>query len=1209
MFSKYSVKKPLTIVVAVILTIILGFVSFTSMSTDLLPKIDLPYVIVVTPYPGASPEKVEISVTKPLEQILATTSGIENINSVSNENSSMIMLEFNQSVNMDSIMIEISSKIDQVKAKFEEGVSTPTIMKINPDMMPIMVASVDVDGKDIREISDFVTDNIIPEFERIDGVASVEAHGLIEEKIKVTLDDEKIDRLNDKVLSSVDSKLLDAKRELDLAKEKVEEGKRVLAEQSKVQTEQVVDGLLALESGKEQIQAAMNDLPKLEEELKLKKNRLVAQRDALAWIIKAQEDAKIPVDDKERELLKQLNDGIKSIDDGLEAIKAQKPSLEEKLKEIIASQKNLEISKVILTQELTKASIALSNSEAELEKATKEYEKSRDEAYKNADLGNSITKDNISKILMAQNFSMPAGYINQNGNQYIVKVGDKISSIDELKNMILFNIPVEGVGEISLSDVATVELSNNVDEMYTKVDGNNGVILSFQKQSTSSTAEVSKHINETIEKLIVENDGLCITAFHDQGVYIDIVINSVLKNLISGGLLAIVILFIFLKNIRPTLVVACSIPISVLFAIVLMYFSGVSLNIISLSGLALGVGMLVDNSIVAIENIDRLRNNGFSAVNAAVKGASQISGAIFASTLTTVCVFLPIVFTDGLSRQLFTDMGLTIGYSLVASLIVALTVVPAISSTLLKKNIEKDHKLFDKFINIYDKVLRSALKHKVIIISGVFVLLIVSIILSLSRGTILMPESDTDKILVSLEMPKDSTVQDARDMSNIIIDRILEIEDVETIGSMESKDNSGKPLIQSYVLLKDDKKLSSKEVCNIIQEDTSDLDCTVKAITSGADMSALGGSGIELKIKGNDLDELKRISVDIAKLVEETEGTQEVDNGIGESTKEIKITVDKAKAMEYGLTVAQVYQDIAIAIKNETTSTNLTIGSVEYPVILVNSEESRVTKDNIKNHTIKTKNNGEEKEVSISDIATITEEDSLTSIKREKQVRYISVTSKIDSNHNVGLVSNEIDKKIDNYSLPEGYTIEVAGEKESIDSAFTDLIKMILLAMVFIYLIMVAQFQSLLSPFIVMFTIPLAFTGGFLALFLTGFELSMIAMLGFLILSGVVVNNGIVLIDYINQLRLQGLDKKESLVLAGKTRMRPILMTALTTILGLSTLALGIGMGSDMIQPMAIVTIGGLSYATILTLVIVPVIYDILNRRELKPVTIEESDI
>ena len=807
---------------------------------------------------------------------------------------------------------------------------------------------------------------------------------------------------------------------------------------------------------------------------------------------------------------------------------------------------------------------------------------------------------------------MPAGYISENEEQYLVKIGDKISSINDLEELELLNI--EGVGKIKVKDVADVELTDNSESMYSKINGNDGIILSFQKQSTASTSDVSKKINETIKKLTNENKDMHIIPLQDQGVYIDIVIKSVLSNLILGGILSIVILFVFLKSIRPTIIIAFSIPISVLFAITMMYFSNVTMNIISLSGLALGVGMLVDNSIVVIENIYRLKNEGMSATKAAVKGATQVSGAIFASTLTTICVFLPIVFTQGLSRQLFQDMGLTIAYSLIASLIVALTLVPSMSSSILKNNIEKEHKLFDKFVNVYEKLLKISLNHRFIVLTGSLVLLVSSAVLTISKGAVLMPESDSTQISVSLEMPKGSTTKEVRDMSAIVIDRIRKLEDVDTVGALQSSGSQGfmsggsKNSVSFYVLLKEDKKLPSKEIGSLISKNTSDLDAKIKVNSSTMDMSALGGSGVNLIIKGKDLDKLKDIAKDVSNIIESIKGTTDISNGLEEGESETKIIVDKEKAMDYGLTVAQIFQQISAGIKTENNATSLNIGANEYPLIVVNDKKDRLDRESLRNYKIKGNKDNKEVEVRLSDIASIKEEESLTSIKRERQVRNISVSASIDKEHNIGLISKELDNKLKDYNLPDGYTIEMGGEKESMDSAFGDLVKMITLAILFIYLIMVAQFQSLLSPFIVLFTIPLAFTGGFLGLLVTNFEISMISMLGFLMLAGIVVNNGIVFVDYVNQLRLEGLNKKKALIIAGRTRIRPILMTALTTILGLSTLALGIGTGADMIQPMAIVTIGGLSYATILTLFVVPIMYDILNRKELKTIIIDEED-
>ena len=349
----------------------------------------------------------------------------------------------------------------------------------------------------------------------------------------------------------------------------------------------------------------------------------------------------------------------------------------------------------------------------------------------------------------------------------------------------------------------------------------------------------------------------------------------------------------------------------------MMYFSGVTMNVISLAGLALGVGMLVDNSIVVIENIYRLRNEGMPAIQAAVKGSTQVAGAILASTLTTICVFLPIVFTEGISRQLFTDMGLTIAYSLIASLIVALTLVPTMSSTMLKTTVEKEHKFFNKFIKIYSKALKFALRYKPIFLILVVVLLVSSTVISISRGSSLMPEMDSTQISVSMTMDNDTKTTDLREMSNTIIDRISEIDDVDTIGAMQNSSSMSlmgggdSKSISLYVILKDDKKLSSKEVGKLIEDKTKDLNCEINVTTSTMDMSALGGSGISLSVEGDDLDKIKEIANDIADIISKVDGTIEVSNGQEDTSLETRITVDKNKAMEYGLTVAQVYQAVA----------------------------------------------------------------------------------------------------------------------------------------------------------------------------------------------------------------------------------------------------------------------------------------------------------
>ena len=1335
MLPQFSVRKPYTVLVAVVLVLVLGVISFTGMTTDLLPAMELPYVVVMTTYPGASPEKIETTVTKPLEAVLGTTGGIKNVSSVSSENASIVILEFEQGTNMDSAMIELSSNVDLVSGQMDDAVGTPMLMKISPDMLPVMVASVDMDGMDVKEISAFADETVMPAFERIDGVASVDATGLVEQQVTVTLDQVKIDALNDKVLAGVDSGLADAQRELREGQAKVADGKAKLAEGEAALESQKDSALDKLAQGSAQVDGASATLSALlSEETTLTANQKAfeAERDGYTHAKQGYEGintalagardtarqaaaaaAKQGVLDSVNALLAQMGrpavgtyeeaaavyaqlqqtqpglpalpdpavvgeqaaaavpanvDALLALDDAsFEAFKAQagalpggeqlaaltkesltqlrgaalradtrlpeveaelsniatrlavisgmKPALEENLKKAQDAYAELEKGKMTAVNELTRGEVTLSTTKTQLEDAEQkladaqeQFDQARDAAYKKADLSGVLTADMLGNILMAQNFNMPAGYITEGEEQYLVKVGEEYASLEELENTLLMHMDVDGVGDVRLSDVADIALTDNAGESYAKVNGNDGVVLSFQKQSTASTATVSQRINSAIAQLQEQNPGLHITPLMDQGDYIDMVVGSVLSNLLWGGLLAIIVLIFFLKDAKPTFIVACSIPFSLMCAITLMYFTDVTLNIISLSGLALGVGMLVDNSIVVIENIYRLRSLGVPASKAAIQGAKQVSGAIFASTLTTICVFLPIVFTQGISRELFTDMGLTIAYSLLASLVVALTLVPAMGAAVLKNTKEKSHRWFDAFVEGYQRMLGWALRHKAPVLSGVTALLAISIFLTTQMGTAFIPAMDSPQMSATLTMPRGAAQQDAYAMADTVMERIAAVDGVETVGAMSGGSGMSSMMggsssggsITYYILLSDDRTATNADVSAAIEAQVADLDCTVEVQESTMDMSALGGSGVELVITGRGLDEMNAIADDLRGILRSTEGLVDISENSVTGNPETRITVDKYKAMQHGLTVAQIYSELAAELKAENTATTLTLDGTDTPVVVVKPAGQAPTRGNIMDHAFTVTNaEGEEEIVRLYDIAAKQETDSVSSINRENGARTMSVSAGVDARHNIGLVSRELEKKLADYELPEGYTVEIAGENETINSAMTDLVKMIALAVVFIYLIMVAQFQSLMSPFIVMFTIPLAFTGGLLALWLTGSELSVIAMLGFLVLAGVVVNNGIVFVDNINQLRLAGMDRTEAILETGRTRIRPVLMTALTTILAMSTMALGIGDGAEMTQPMAIVTIGGLTYATLLTLLVVPVLYDIFRKKPL----------
>lgn len=1358
MLSKFSVKKPYTVMVGVILVLILGVVSFSNMTADLFPDINMPYAMVMTTYLGASPEEVELIVSKPVEQAMATVSNIENIQSVSSENLSMVLLEFSQTTDMDSVSLEMRENLDRIRSYWDDGVGNPVIMKLNPEMMPVMIAAVEKDDLDSVGITNLVEEELLSEMESLEGVASVNTSGEVEESVQVLLRQDKIDKVNEKISSALGTtfdeakeKLEDTEAELNKAQSELESGKSQLQSGQQELTDrlsqaagaqaQILEGESQLNDGEKQLESAQAELDSKRNELNGQINQLksgvpvkdetyqaaydqayeaalkeaydqadarVEQQiaDQIALVQKkieelegaaqqqnqgtdfqegieaadkttntamvgfadipgidlpdidlgqenaletlktylsilqspetmdtakksAESAAKLVLDqtfadafNKEycnkalevlQEAVKKLEEAQSQLDEKKGELSAIRQQLESGKISLAQAQSQIESAKITATIEMAAAQsqLALGQTKIEegknqLEEGKKQLEDSQKEALEKAKLDGKVTPEMITQILTAQNFSMPAGYVTEEGIQYLVRVGDKFEDTENIEDLILFDMGLEDLDPIRLKDVADVAVTNNAAEVYAKINGKPGVVLTMQKQTGYSTGEVSDRIKDKFESLMDSHDGLHITPLMDQGIYIDLVVDSVMNNLISGGILAILILFVFLKDIRPTAIVACSIPISVLGAVVLMYFSGITLNIISLSGLALGVGMLVDNSIVVIENIYRLRSLGVSVREAAVQGARQVAAAIISSTLTTICVFLPIVFTKGITRQLFVDMGLTIGYSLLASLVVALSLVPAMSSGMLKKTAEKSHPWLEKMSAVYGRMMEKLLHRKAVVLVLMVVLLIGSGVLALRKGTSFIPSMESTQASVSITMPEGTSVEETGAMADEVMARLEDLEDIQEMGAMAGGGSgmtlgggSDSTTASIYLLLSEDKKLSGQELSDEIVKRTKDLDCELLVSTNNMDMSALGGSGIQIQVKGKELDTIQKIAGEVADILENVEGLEQISDGMEEATSELRLVVKKDVAAKYNLTTAQVFQQIQKQLSQQGTATTLSTESKDYDIVVKDEKQQSFTREDVKDFAVQyTDQEGNNKKVPLMKLAEFVDTKSPDSIQRDNQSRYLMVSAVVSDGYNVGILGKEVSDQLKKYKVPEGYSVEMTGEDETIQEAMTEMLKMLGLAVIFIYLIMVAQFQSLLSPFIVMFTMPLAFTGGFLGLALTGQEVSVVAMIGFVMLSGIIVNNGIVLVDYTNQLREEGMEKHQAIIQAGKTRMRPILMTALTTILGLSTMAMGMGIGADMMQSMAVVVIGGLLYGTILTLFVVPCIYDILNRKE-----------
>ena len=1309
--SKFSVRKPYTVLVGVVIVLVLGYLSFTNMSMDFLPSMEMPYAIVMTQYPGASPEEVELAVSSPVESAMARISGVKKIQSVSNPNMSLVIMEFEDGTDMNATSIDMRESLDTISSYWDDGVGSPTIMKINPDMMPILVAAINYKGKDSVEVSKKANEDIIPEIESVGGVASVQSVGQIEEKIDVVLKQDKIDAMNKKVVDALDKKFEKAEKKIDKGQKKLDKGKSTLKSKKdeaagkmaqggaklNQASSEITGGLSKIDEqiasikeqqktllksekeakkGKAALAAAKKELTSTITNLKTAKTALKGAKDSLASLktqiealeakqksatgseaeeieiqinslktmrnkildeMKKYDVSEDEIDEKLSEIdagltqaetgMAELKDKEKELNKGLKQIKSAKKKIKKGLAKLNTMRRQLASGKITTSKaleqlnkqqilagiEMSVAQAGLNSGASELKKAKSEFKKTKKTTKENMDLNKLLTKEMLEGILRAENFEMPAGSVEESDATYLVKVGNKITSDSDIKDLVLLDFDMDELEPIKLSDVCDVKVTNNADDVYTVVNGEPAVAVILQKQSGYSTGDVTDAVLERFETLKKEYQDLDITVMMNQGIYIDLVVGAVGQNLLFGGLLAIVILLFFLWDLRPTIIVALSIPLSLVGAVVGMYFSGVTLNIISLSGLALGVGMLVDNSVVVIENIYRMRQAGLNIRSAAILGAKQVAGAIIASTLTTVCVFAPIIFTEGITRQLFVDLGLTLAYTLLASLIIAMTLVPAMSSGMLRRARSKEPRLIRALQNGYARILRPMLRVKWLVIIVAFGLLGLFAYLAVQSGTTMIPDMESPQMTINMTVDDEKDFSEMRKLSDEVIDRIKTIPDMDKIGAfsggssfmsmMSSSRSSGKS-VTMYALLKEERTMSNEEIRDEIEERTKDIDAELQVNMQAMDMSALTGEGIRVDIKGRNLDKLREISEEIMKKIESVEGTKDISNGLENSGQEFRISVDKAKAMRYSLTVAQVFQEVKKKVADATSSSKVSTDTNDYQVFIKAEKDENLTRELLRSLKIDYTDNmtQKKKSVKLSKIASFETAPSPVAIRHQDQSRTVSVKGVVDENYITSEVAAEVEKAVNSYEPPAGYTIELNGENEATQEAIQQVLLMMVLAVLLMYLIMVAQFQGLLSPFIIMFTIPLAFTGGFIGLWVSGSEVSVISMIGFVMLSGIIVNNGIVLVDYTNQLRTigQGMEKREAIVEAGRTRLRPILMTAITTVLGLIPMVVGKQMGSDMSRPMAIVVIGGLVYGTLLTLFVVPCMYDLFARKKMR---------
>ena len=1276
--EKFSVKKPFTVLVAVIMVLMLGFVSISNMQTNLLPDVNTPFLMVVTVYPGASPERVESEVSDVMQNALGTVAGVEKVTATSAENYSLLLMQFSDDTDMNSAMVKVSNKVDQTTASLPSSCLTPSIIEYSLNMNAFMTVAVSREGSDVYDLSEFVSDTLVPYVERKGGVSSVSTNGLIEKMVQVQLSQEKIDVINEKLLEVIDVQLADARKQLESAEAQIEAGRKEYNRQFKNYSNTVSDTMMqemsgqvgdAIEVVRKQAQAlldSVNQLIAVVQEPEIQQ-ALIDVRDGLQRVMdKFNEtgmkdiDSLIEIVTELRDITDKLTGALQQLQQRLNTESGTEGSTAADLADDLQVQQSLNtvyntLNDVIKAMDdvpgltktfsdaignfsqqqmqaymkFTEAREMLNEYEKQLAEAKQTYADAEEKAMASSDVSKLLDIDTLAQLIYAQNFSMPAGYVkDSSGKSWLLKVGEEYDSIEDISGALLLH--VDGFGDVRLSDVADVEVIDNAEASYTRLNGERAAVLKIYKGATSSASEVSDNCLSAFQELEAQYDGLHVVVLSNQGNYITIIVKSILSSMVIGAALAIIVLAIFLRDVKPTLVVGFSIPLSVLFAVVLMYFTGMDLNVMTLAGLSLGIGMLVDNSIVVIENIYRLRGRGVPAARAAVQGAKQVGMSVVASTLTSVCVFLPVVFSSSIVKSLMQPMSLCIGYCLMASLIVALTVVPAAASTVLKKAEPKQLKWFDKIQDKYAKSLEWCFRHRALPLLAAVVLLAFCGWRVFSMGVELLPTITSNEAIVTLSTTKDLSKEDSYAIAGKAVEAMLEVDHVEEVGITTDTRVAGMDIGQlglpttitdllnaanSYgtyqvnVML--DESLSSSEIemaRQALEEALSGIeDCTAKVEISGMqELTSQLASGLSVKIYGADAETLSQLSEKVVDIVNNTEGFANATNGLGSGDATINLHIDRDKVRSYGLTVAQVYQQIAAKLTTTTTAqTPVTVDGSTMSVQISNNLDP-VTKENMMDITFETTVMSADGTTStgtctLADMATWDTGSAPDSITSEDQTQYVSVTADTLDGYNTTVQARVLEKKLNEFALsdemPEGCSFSMGGESDSVNFMVNEMVQWLALALPFVYLVMVAQFQSLLSPFIVLFTIPLAFTGGLLGMLFTGQQLTMISLMGFIVLMGTVVNNGIVFVDYANQLRLGGMERRAALIATGKTRMRPILMTTLTTVLAMLQLVFSNDMASQLMSGMAIVIICGLSYATLMTLYIVPILYDILFRK------------
>lgn len=815
-----------------------------------------------------------------------------------------------------------------------------------------------------------------------------------------------------------------------------------------------------------------------------------------------------------------------------------------------------------------------------------------------------VTIDTIKGLLSATNKSYPYGSITQGDDKIVIRSVDKVESLEDIKSI---QIPVSNGDTVSLDKICTVEYGNVDKESIYRYNGQDSLVIGIQKQQDANTVQVMKAVNKQIEELNKENPQFSLKVVNDTSEYINDSIKDVMKNLALSAVIAFGVILLFLKSGRASFVVAISIPTSIIGAIALLYFTGETLNMVTLSSLVIAVGMVVDNATVVIENIFKYRKDpSLSIQDAAIKGTNTVSTAVMASTLTTVAIFLPILFTEGFTKIMFGSLAKTLIFALTLSLIVAVTLVPSIFAKLSggkngSKMEEKPSPIFDKISEFYKNVIVLALKHKIVVVLisiGMFILSMV-VVATGAIGMDFMSSGDEGMISISITLPEGLDLEPSDYYVSMAEEKVSDIPEVETMitqigsGSVYSSGSSNTASISLDLVSSKERKRTTDEVEQDVVERLKEVpDCEIN-VSQSSSMSMGGTGDVQVDIKGPDLDVLEEIANQAKANVEQLSGFRNVETSLADSNEEAQFKVDKRKATLYGINTASIASTLRTAISG-TDAVTVTIDDYDYDVNLKFKESSIDSIDDIKQIKIKSATG---QEVPLSAFADITMADGLKSISRTDGDYSISITAKADG-MDTNTASALLNQAVSQVDMPRDYSIDLGGTAEMMSESMSSLAIAMLIAIILVYMVMVAQFESFSKPFIIMFSIPFAFVGVVLALLISRITLNVVGMLGAILLIGIVVNNGIVLIDYIGQLReakVQG--SLEEIVAKGcAARLRPVLMTTMTTIVGMVPSALAFGEGGDMMQPLAVVIIGGLSVSTMVTLILIPTVYLIFEK-------------